>query len=68
MWVIQGEPAQVHWQPVVVQHLDDEGARIAAQFQQGERIVALGAHLLREGQQVRVAGEAAVAAVEGVRP
>lgn len=68
VWVIQGEPAQVHWQPVVVQHLDDEGARITAQFKQGERIVALGVHLLREGQQVRLAGEAAVAAVEGVRP
>lgn len=68
VWVIQGEPAQVHWQPVVVQHLDDEGARIAAQLKQGERIIALGVHLLREGQQVRVASEAAVAAVEGVRP
>lgn len=68
VWVIQGEPAQVHWQPVVVQHLDDEHARITAQLKQGERIVALGVHLLREGQQVRVAGEAAVAAVEGVRP
>ncbi|MCY1554770.1 efflux transporter, RND family, MFP subunit [compost metagenome] len=68
VWVIQGEPAQVHWQPVVVRHLDDEHARISAQFKQGERIVALGVHLLREGQQVRQAGEAAVAAVEGVRP
>ncbi len=68
VWVIQGEPAQVHWQPVAVQHLDDEHARITAQFKQGERIVALGVHLLREGQQVRVAGAAAVAAVEGVRP
>lgn len=68
VWVIQGEPAQVHWQPVVVQHLDDEGARIVAQLKQGERIVALGAHLLRESQQVRVAGQAAVATVEGVRP
>jgi RND family efflux transporter MFP subunit len=68
VWVIQGEPAQVHWQPVVVQHLDDEHARITAQFKQGERIVALGVHQLREGQQVRMAGAAAVAAVEGVRP
>lgn len=68
VWVIQGEPAQVHWQPVVVQNLDDEHAHITAQLKQGERIVALGVHLLREGQQVRVAGEVAVAAVEGVRP
>ncbi|WP_373331715.1 efflux RND transporter periplasmic adaptor subunit [Thiopseudomonas alkaliphila] len=68
VWVIRGEPAQVHWQPVVVQSLDDEHARISAQFQQGEQIVALGAHLLREGQQVRVAGQPAVAAAQGVRP
>jgi RND family efflux transporter MFP subunit len=68
VWVIQGEPAQVHWQPVVVQHLDDEGARITAQVKQGDRVVALGVHLLREGQQVRLAGADAVAAVEGVRP
>ena len=68
VWAIQGEPAQVHWQPVSVEHLDDEHARITAQLKQGERIVALGVHLLREGQQVRVAGQPAVAAVEGVRP
>ncbi|SDI09741.1 RND family efflux transporter, MFP subunit [Pseudomonas benzenivorans] len=68
VWVIQGEPAQVSWRPVAVQHLDDERARISGPLKQGERIVALGAHLLREGQQVRLAGEAAVAAVEGVRP
>jgi RND family efflux transporter MFP subunit len=68
VWVIQGEPAQVSWQPVAVQHLDDEHARITGPLKQGEQIVALGAHLLREGQQVRVAGQPAVAAVEGVRP
>ena len=68
VWVIQGEPEEVHWQPVVVQHLDDEHARISAQLKQGERIVALGVPLLREGQQVRLAGADTVAAVEGVRP
>lgn len=68
VWVIQGEPAQVAWRPVTVRHLDDERARITGALKQGEQIVALGAHLLREGQQVRIAGQAAVAAVEGVRP
>ncbi|SDU29783.1 efflux RND transporter periplasmic adaptor subunit [Halopseudomonas salegens] len=68
VWAIQGEPAQVHWHPVVVQHLNDGQARITAQLNQGERVVALGAHLLSEGQQVRVAGEATVTAVEGVQP
>jgi len=68
VWVLQGDPAQVSWRPVAVQHLDDEHARITGPLKQGEQIVALGAHLLREGQRVRVAGQPTVAAVEGVRP
>ena len=55
IWVINGEPAQVSWRPVAIQHLDDDSARVAGQIKLGERIVALGAHLLREGEQVRVA-------------
>jgi len=66
VWVISGEPAKVSWRPVVVEHLDDDGARVAGSLRQGDRIVALGAHLLREGEQVRVAGQAAAA--EGARP
>jgi len=66
VWVISGEPAKVNWRPVVVEHLDDDGARISAgQLKQGDRIVALGAHLLREGEPVRVAGQAAA---DGARP
>jgi RND family efflux transporter MFP subunit len=59
VWVIAGEPAKVSWRPVTVQRLDDDSARITGQLKQGDKIVALGAHLLREGEQVRVAGEAA---------
>ncbi len=66
VWVIQGAPAKVSWRPVTVQRLGDDDARIAGQLKQGERIVALGTHRLREGEQVRVAGEAAVTA--GARP
>lgn len=68
VWVIQGEPAKVSWRPVAVQRMDDAGAYIAGQIKQGERIVALGAHLLREGEQVRVAGPATATASEGARP
>lgn len=56
VWVIQGEPAKVSWRAVTVRRLDDDSARITGQIKQGERIVAIGTHLLREGQQVRVAG------------
>lgn len=68
VWVIQGEPAKVSWRPVTVLRLEDDGARITGQIKQGERIVALGAHLLREGAQVRVADLAAATATEGARP
>jgi RND family efflux transporter MFP subunit len=62
VWVINGAPAKVSWRPVVVQHLGDDDARIVGQLRQGDRIVALGAHLLREGERVRVAGQDVAAA------
>ncbi|HGN0599495.1 TPA: efflux RND transporter periplasmic adaptor subunit [Pseudomonas aeruginosa] len=65
VWVIHGSPARVSWRPVTVLSLDDEHARISSALKQDDRIVALGAHLLREGQQVRVAGQVEVAAIEG---
>jgi hypothetical protein len=39
--------------------LNDEAASIVGNLKAGDRVVALGAHLLREGELVRVAGEAA---------
>lgn len=69
VWVIRGEPTKVAWQPVAVQRLDDVGAHVTGQIKPGERVVALGAHLLREGDSVRLADMAAAAAVtEGARP
>ena len=73
VWVIEGEPAKVSLRSVTVLRLDDDSARITGQLKQGDRIVALGAHLLREGEQVRVAGQVAAtttaaAATVGVRP
>jgi RND family efflux transporter MFP subunit len=62
VWVIEGQPAKVSWRAVAVQRLDDDGAHIAGQLKPGDRIVALGTHLLREGEQVRVADQAATAA------
>jgi len=67
VWVIQGDPAKVSWRSITIVRLGDEGARVAGQVKQGDRIVALGAQLLREGQQVRVAGQGASPAIAGVR-
>jgi RND family efflux transporter MFP subunit len=68
VWVIQGEPAKVAWRSVAVQRMDDGGARITGPLKQGDRIVALGAHLLREGEQVRIAGQGSAATIAGAQP
>jgi hypothetical protein len=68
VWVVSGEPAKVSWRPVSVKQLDDDGARVAGSLKQGDRIVALGAHLLREGESVRTAGQAVAVANPGARP
>jgi RND family efflux transporter MFP subunit len=68
VWVIGGDPSTVRWQPVAVERLDGERALVDGQLKQGDQVVALGAHLLREGEKVRVAASAATAAVGGARP
>jgi RND family efflux transporter MFP subunit len=68
VWVLEGEPTKVAWRPVTVRHLEDEGARVEGRLAQGDRIVALGAHLLREGEAVRVLGALGAAAAQGARP
>ena len=68
VWVIGGDPATVRWQPVAVERLDAERALVAGRLKQGDQVVALGAHLLREGEKVRVASPAATAAAGGARP
>lgn len=68
VWVVDGRSSKVTWRPVVVQHLDDDGARVSGRLKQGDTIVSLGAHLLREGKQVRVAGQPGAAASGRARP
>ncbi|MEX0139458.1 efflux RND transporter periplasmic adaptor subunit [Massilia sp. LMS1-1-1.1] len=66
VWVIGGAPSQVSWRPVRLLRLHEDGADVNG-LKAGERIVALGAHLLRQGEQVRVE-QAPVAAAAGARP
>jgi len=56
VWVVQGD--QVRRQPVTVVQVQDGNAQVAGALGLGERIVALGAHLLSEGAQVRLDSEA----------
>ena len=68
VWLIEGEPATVRWAPVLIEHMDGEQARVSGALTAGERIVALGAHLLHQGQTVRIERQPAVAAVAGAQP
>lgn len=67
VWVINGNPAKVAWRPVTIVRMNDDSAQVTGQLGQGERIVALGAHLLREGEQVRILSRS-VATTAGAGP
>ncbi|MEN5300634.1 efflux RND transporter periplasmic adaptor subunit [Pseudomonas sp. TWI628] len=52
VWVISGRPAKVAWCPVEVLSVSDEVAVVKGGINTGDRVVTLGAHLLREGAEV----------------
>ena len=56
VWVVKGEPATVFWHAITIQSLGDEEAHVSGDLHQGDRVVALGAHLLSDGNLVRVEG------------
>ncbi|TCK35336.1 RND family efflux transporter MFP subunit [Paraburkholderia sp. BL8N3] len=58
VWLIAGAPAKVTWHAVQVQRISEEKATISAGLKPLDRFVALGAHMLHEGQVVRVVGAA----------
>jgi RND family efflux transporter MFP subunit len=54
VWVVEGETPRVAWHGVQIASLSDGAASIVGNLKAGDRVVALGAHLLHEGEQVRV--------------
>ncbi len=68
VWVVDGSPTKITWRPVTIKHVDDDRAQVVGDLKRGETIVALGAHLLREGAQVRVMDQAVAAANNGSHP
>lgn len=62
VWRVEGDTPRVSWRAVQVTGLGDEAA-VIGELQPGDRIVALGAHLLREGASVRPAENAVTHAV-----
>src|SRR5438874_8185501 len=60
VWLIEGESPQVTWRAVKIASLSGEAASVVGNLKAGDRVVALGAHLLHEGEHVRLAeGETA---------
>lgn len=55
VWRISDRSAKVAWTPVTVQSVGDDAAQVTGGVKPGEKIVALGAHLLHEGETVRLA-------------
>jgi len=55
VWVVsrQGSP-KVSWRPVRLAAIGEETAIVSAGLRPGERFVALGAHMLHQGQAVRI--------------
>lgn len=64
VWVVKGKPATVTWRAVQVISLSDDTARVTGKLARGEQVVALGAHLLHDGEKVRLA----VQNVPGAQP
>jgi len=56
VWVVSGNPARVAWRRVRVRGLGDDTARVDGELKTGDRVIALGAHLLHDGDAVRVDG------------
>ena len=60
VWRVEGDTPRVTWRAVQITELGDEAAAVVGDIELGDRIVAVGAHLLHEDESVRLA-EGAVA-------
>ena len=53
VWIVGGQ-SRVSWRPVTLATVGEDTAVVAAGLQPGERFVALGAHMLHQGEPVRI--------------
>lgn len=54
VWILDGKKSAVHYRKVAVENITENEALISGGLQPGEDVIALGAHLLHEGETVRV--------------
>lgn len=64
VWRISAQPAKVTWTPVKVLSVGEDAVQVTGGVKPGEKIVALGAHLLHEGEVVRLAEQRHAAPAE----
>ena len=60
IWVLNPSTSTVSFQPVQVRQLGEELATISGNLHPGQQVVALGVHLLHDGERVRVETEGEV--------
>ena len=53
VWIV-GSQGRVSWRPVKLATVSEDSAIVSAGLQPGERFVALGAHMLHQGEAVRI--------------
>ncbi|WP_394844863.1 efflux RND transporter periplasmic adaptor subunit [Pendulispora brunnea] len=58
VWTILDPPARVTWRPIKVNRIDDDTVSVSEGLKEGDRVVSLGAHILHEGQEVRLDAQA----------
>lgn len=61
VWIVNDKSSSVHFQEVKIERIGEERA-VVSNLKVGETIVALGAHLLQEGANVRISASKAEAA------
>lgn len=54
IWLVDGKSSQVHWRPIHLINVSEETAIVTGNLETSDEIVALGAHLLRDGEKIRV--------------
>lgn len=57
VWTVVDQPARVRWRPIKVNRIDDDTVSVSSGLTSGDRVVSLGAHILHEGQEVRLGAE-----------
>ena len=67
VWLVEGDAPRVTWRAVQVTGLGEEAATVVGGIAAGDRVVVLGAHLLHEGEPVRLADDKAAPSLGGVK-